>query len=153
MSASVELRLCGSMDHLRLVWQTGETVLEGVPFSDDPEGTRYNVLVALQEMVTNVYRHAYGGDDTRPLQVSFSADTNGFVVALRDEGPAFDPRTVAAPSLSDESIPTESGGFGIMIARAVMDSLEYRRENGCNVVTMRKASAAPQTADAHGAGA
>ena len=49
MFAQVVLKLTGPMDHLRLVWQTGETLLESVVFDDDPEGTRYNVLLALQE--------------------------------------------------------------------------------------------------------
>ncbi|MEZ5965024.1 MAG: ATP-binding protein [Planctomycetota bacterium] len=142
MFANVELRLCGSMDHLRMVWQAGEALLESVPFQDDPEGTRYNILVALQEMVTNVYRHAYDGDDSRPLIVRFVTDRHGFSVSLRDEGPLFDPRTAPAPEVSDDALPSDSGGFGIMIARAVMDSLEYERVDGCNVVTMRKAASA-----------
>jgi anti-sigma regulatory factor (Ser/Thr protein kinase) len=125
------------MDHLRMVWQTGETLLESIPFQDDAEGTRYNVLVALQEMVTNVYRHAYGGDDRRPLVVTFAADNDGFMVTLRDQGPAFDPRTVTPPACG-EGLPATGGGFGIMIARAVMDALDYQRVDGCNVVTMRK---------------
>lgn len=148
MFANVELRLCGSMDHLRMVWQAGETLLESVPFQDDPEGTRYNILVALQEMVTNVYRHAYDGDDSRPLIVGFVTDQHGFSVSLRDEGPAFDPRTVAPPAMLEDAIPSESGGFGIMIARAVMDTLEYERANGCNIVTMRKAAAQKTAAPA-----
>ena len=63
MSSLVVLSLTGPMDHLRLVWQTGETLLQSVVFDDDPEGNRYNVLVALQEMVTNVLRHGYRLDD------------------------------------------------------------------------------------------
>ncbi|HLU39808.1 MAG TPA: ATP-binding protein, partial [Planctomycetota bacterium] len=118
MSARVELRLSGPLDHLRLVWQAGETVLETVPFQDDPEGTRYNVLVALQEMLTNVYRHAYRGDETRPVEVEMRADHDGFAVTLRDHGPPFDPRTAPIPALPPDGVPPEVGGFGIMIARA-----------------------------------
>ena len=59
MFAQLLLRLTGPMDQLRLVWQTGETLLESVPFEDNAESIRYHVLLALQEMVTNVLRHAY----------------------------------------------------------------------------------------------
>jgi serine/threonine-protein kinase RsbW len=128
------------MDHLRLIWQMGETLLESVPFDDDPEGTRYNFLVALQEMVTNVYRHGYRGDDSQPLAVSFAVDAQGVCVTVRDRGPAFDPRGVANPPLSDDAAPTEAGGFGIMIARAVMDQVDYARVDGWNVLTLRKAA-------------
>ena len=142
MSACVELKLSGPMDHLRLIWQTGETLLESVPFDVDPEGTRYNFLVALQEMVTNIYRHGYGGDDSQPLSVSFAVDVQGVSVTLRDRGPAFDPRGVASPALCEDAAPTEAGGFGIMIARAVMDQVDYARVDGWNVLTMRKAALA-----------
>ena len=50
MTAKVDLCLQGSMDHLRIVWQTGQTLLESIPFREDPETTRYNVLLAVQEM-------------------------------------------------------------------------------------------------------
>lgn len=148
MNANVELRLSGSMDHLRMVWQAGETLLESVPFADDPEGTRYNVLVALQEMVTNVYRHAYRGDDTKPVALTFTVDRSGFSVSMRDHGPAFDPRTVAVAALADDALPTQSGGYGIMIVRAVMDTLDYQRIDECNVVTMRKSAGVKQNAAA-----
>ncbi|MBL9078559.1 MAG: ATP-binding protein [Planctomycetes bacterium] len=126
------------MDHLRLVWQTGETLLDSVVFDDDPEGTRYNVLVALQEMVTNVLRHAYELDETRPIQVVFELTDDSFQIVVRDQGPAFDPLAYDTTACEDESMPQESGGFGIHIARAVMDQVEYRRENGWNTLRMSK---------------
>jgi serine/threonine-protein kinase RsbW len=136
MTASVDLRLSGSLDHLRLVWQTGETLLEAFPFDEDPEGTRYNVLVALQEIVTNVLRYAYQGDEARPLQVQFRADDQEFRIVVRDGGPAFDP--LQHKSLVDTATPNEAGGYGIMIMRAVMDDVSYRRDGAWNVLTMVK---------------
>ena len=65
------LKLQGSIDHLRLCWLVGESLLEQVSFAEDPEGTRYHVLVALQEMVTNVLRHAYHLDLDRPVELKF----------------------------------------------------------------------------------
>lgn len=143
MTAKVELRLCGPMDHLRLVWQTGETLLESIPFQDDPEGTRYNVLLALQEMVTNVLRHAYQGDETRPVEVHFEAAGDGIAVTLRDQGPEFNPLDIDSPAPRDTMQSIPDGGYGIMIARMVMDTIEYRRERGWNVVRMRKVARAP----------
>ncbi len=148
MSARIELRLSGCVDHLRLVWQAGETVLEAVSFVDDPEGTRYNVLVALQEILSNIYRHAYAGDATKPVTVELSAGEEGFSVTLRDQGPAFDPRTIPTPALPDDRLPADSGGFGIMIARAVMDAIDYQRIGDSNVVKMTKAIDVPRAAAA-----
>lgn len=138
MRAQVTMKLTGPMDHLRLVWQTGETLLESVVFDDDPEGTRYNVLLALQEMVTNVLRHAYDLDVTRPIEVVFELADDMLQIVLRDEGPAFDPLAYDTSACEDGEMPQESGGFGIHIARAVMDTVEYARENGRNVLRMAK---------------
>lgn len=138
MLSQVVLQLTGPMDHLRLIWQTGETLLDSVSFDEDPEGTRYNVLVALQEMVTNVLRHGYELDETRPVEVVFALTEEQLEITLRDQGPAFDPLAYDTSECVDESMPAESGGFGIHIARAVMDKVEYARENGWNTLRLSK---------------
>lgn len=138
MFAQVVLKLTGPMDHLRLVWQTGETLLESVVFQEDPEGNRYNVLLALQEMVTNVLRHAYELDESKPVEVMFQLSEDQLQVELRDQGPAFDPLAHEGGAFEGEEMPTECGGFGIHIARLVMDRVEYSRVDGWNVLRLGK---------------
>lgn len=138
MRAQVKIQLQGPMDHLRLVWQTGETLLDAVVFDEDPEGTRYNVLVALQEMVTNVLRHGYRLDESMPIEIVFELTDDTLQIVLRDRGPAFDPLAYDTSGCDVESMPRESGGFGIHIARLVMDKLEYEREHGWNTLRMTK---------------
>ncbi len=139
MFAQVALKLTGPMDHLRLVWQTGETLLDSVVFDEDPEGTRYNILVALQEMVTNVLRHGYRLDESMPIEVVFALHDDSLEITLRDQGPAFDPLQYDTSGLDrDESMPTECGGHGIRIARQVMDKVEYQRADGWNSLRLSK---------------
>ena len=111
MTGTVDLRLCGAMDHLRILWQVGETLLESVPFEDDPEGTRYNVLLAVQEMLTNILRHAYGNDDSKPIEVRMEASSDNFTVELRDHAAEFDPLSHEVPNEDPMATPnTEPGG-------------------------------------------
>lgn len=140
MTATVDLRLRGSLDHLRLLWQVGETLLESVPFEDDPEGTRYNILLAVQEMVTNILRHAYRNDDSQPIELRMEASTVDFKVHLRDRGNEFNPLSYEPPSTQDVTAPpiTESGGYGIMIVKMVMDHVAYERKDDWNILHMRK---------------
>lgn len=140
MTSQVELRLQGAMDHLRIVWQTGETLLESVPFAEDPDGSRYNVLLAVQEMLTNVLRHGYLGDESAPVTVTFETDESGISVVMRDCGPAFDPLEV--PHVEDVGGPPQEGGYGIMIAKVVMDEVSYERDGSWNVLRMTKAARA-----------
>ncbi|MFN6147095.1 MAG: ATP-binding protein [Planctomycetota bacterium] len=141
MPSQVVLSLTGPLDHLRLVWQTGEVLLQSVIFDEDPEGTRYNVLIALQELVTNVLRHGYQLDESRPIEVRFDLREDSFQVTLRDRGPAFDPTChgeLADVAADDEAMPTECGGFGIHIVRQVMDRVEYARIDGWNTLRLTK---------------
>lgn len=147
MTANVQLHLHGEMDHLRIVWQTGETLLESIPFGEDPDGTRYNLLLAIQEMLTNVLRHAYAGHENEPVVVEFFASDTGMAVEIRDRGPEFNP-VVVEMEPDEENPPPEGGGYGIMIAKIVMDDLDYQREAGWNVLRMSKAAEPPRTADA-----
>jgi anti-sigma regulatory factor (Ser/Thr protein kinase) len=138
------LKLQGSIDHLRLCWLVGESLLEQVSFAEDPEGTRYHVLVALQEMVTNVLRHAYHLDLDRPVELKFVVTPEAFEATLRDQGEPFDPLARAPePVTVGESIPTQPGGFGIHIVRQIMDELSYARLDGWNELRMKKWAQAP----------
>ena len=144
MTATVDLRLCGTMDHLRLLWQVGETLLESVPFEDDPEGTRYNVLLAIQEMATNILRHAYQSDQGKAVEVQMETSTADFRVELRDYGAEFNPLLFECPATDPiAATPSENGGYGIMIARMVMDNVSYARTEGKNVLSMRKDAEVP----------
>jgi len=139
MTAQVQLRLTGSMDHLRLVWQVGETLLETVPFDDDPEATRYNVLLALQEMVTNVLRHGYELDESRPVEVLFTVSAEAVDLQVRDQGPPFNPLAHDTSGLDvGDDMPDEIGGYGIHIAKVVMDEASYQRTHGWNELCLRK---------------
>ncbi|MAD33162.1 MAG: hypothetical protein CMJ88_05335 [Planctomycetes bacterium] len=143
MFAQATIKLIGPVDHLRLVWQTGETVLGSVAFEEDSEATRYNVLLALQEMVTNVLRHGYQRDHSKPVEVAFEVTGDQLCVELRDQGPEFDPiafERCGSGSAADGAagFPAEAGGFGIMIARTVMDDVSYERRGDWNCLRMTK---------------
>jgi anti-sigma regulatory factor (Ser/Thr protein kinase) len=139
MTARATLQLVGPMEHLRLVWQAGEALLEPVLFDEDPEGTRYNILLAVQEMLTNVLRHGYNRDENHPIEVSFQVEDDAIGVEMRDRGPAFDPLQHDTSAVEEDSgMPDSAGGFGIHIAKMVMDSLDYRRDGEWNVLTMAK---------------
>ena len=138
MTATVKLTLTGPMDQLRIVWQTGEALLESMPFREDPEGTRYNILVALQEMITNILRHGYEGIEGGPIELEFICDQRRFEVELRDRGSAFNPLDYDLKDMPKEDMPQQVGGYGIMIAMVVMDDVDYERRDGWNCLKLTK---------------
>lgn len=90
--------------------------------------------VAVEEAVTNVIGYAHA------TSIVLTSEVRDAVLRLTvtDDGQPFDPTT--AP-MADTSIPAdqrEEGGLGILFIRRMSDALEYRRENGRNVLTIKK---------------
>jgi anti-sigma regulatory factor (Ser/Thr protein kinase) len=148
MTARIELTLVGELDHLRVVWQAGESLIENVPFAGDADAARYDVLVAVQEIVTNVLRHAYKGQTQDPVRVEFAVDDRAFSVTIADRGPAFDPCALTPPQVRDRA-PDCIGGWGITIVRTTMDEIEYARRDGWNILRIAKRLPIASAAGAH----
>ena len=146
MTARVHLELSGPMDCLRIAWQAGEVLLDAIVFPEDPQGTRYNTLLAVQEMVTNVLRHAHARDHDKVVRIEYLANGEKFTATIMDQGAEFDPR-LHEPVVDDsDEMPTEPNGFGIMIATMVMNEISYERRDGWNVLRMTKLVQVPTAA-------
>jgi len=94
--------------------------------------------LALVEWVTNVISHAY--DDTREhwIGVRFLAAPGQARVEVEDDGREFNPLTL--PPV-DTTVPLEQraiGGLGVHMIRQFMDSVDYRRAEGRNILTMTR---------------
>ena len=94
--------------------------------------------LAVEEVVTNVVSYAYSPGTTGDISVEAFANERRLKFIISDEGVAFDPTTVANAdtSLSIEERPI--GGLGILLTRGLVDSVNYERVNGRNVLTLRK---------------
>ncbi len=92
------------------------------------------VVLAVNEAVANVMRHSYGGDATRPIRIACRVDGEMIEVRICDHGKE-------AEFLSREIFPPDElrvGGRGLFMIRALMDEIEYRREDGRNRMYLRK---------------
>jgi sigma-B regulation protein RsbU (phosphoserine phosphatase) len=77
--------------------------------------------LAVDEACTNVLRHAYGGDVTRRLRLSFHLSSKELAVELHDFGLGFDPQSL--PPLDTERL--RPGGLGVHLIKSVMDEISY----------------------------
>jgi anti-sigma regulatory factor (Ser/Thr protein kinase) len=94
--------------------------------------------LALEEHMTNVFKHAYADTALHEIRVRLSCDGGALYVEVEDDGRAFNP--LEAPPV-DTSIPLEErpiGGLGIHLMRRFMDELDYRREGARNILRMTK---------------
>lgn len=92
--------------------------------------------LCLDELLTNVVRH--GGDPAHPITLTVSLRREGgdFLVAVEDDGRAFDPRQAPAPVFASSLEETPAGGRGVYLIRSLADELRYERREGRNRVTL-----------------
>ena len=63
------------------------------------------------------------------------------VVVIVDDSRAFDSSQVRDPDIEASLEDRVPGGLGLFLVHEMMDGIEYRRMDGCNVVTLTKSTA------------
>ena len=103
-----------------------------------PPETEYDLNLAMDEIITNVAKHAYpgGGEHQFTLQITMSNEE--FVARVEDDGMEFNPLEHPTPDLDAPLEERKEGGLGIFLIRQIMTSVEYQRVAGRNIITLRK---------------
>lgn len=97
------------------------------------------ISVALEEVFINVAHYAYpDGNGKAKVAINIDPTTDEMTCILSDSGIAFNPLTQDDPDITLPVEQREIGGLGILIVKKTMDYVEYSRENGENILTMRK---------------
>lgn len=109
------------------------------PDIPDDEMLRFRLRLSIEEAVENVVRYAYE-DGIGWLEAGTEIDVDGptLVIVLRDAGTPFNPLDRPDPDTDAPLEERQIGGLGIFLCKQMMDSVEYRYEDGCNILTMKK---------------
>lgn len=103
-----------------------------------PEASKFAVRLAVEEAVSNAFKHGHGGRH-EPVRVHWRIDDDELMVSVRDRGPGFDPDGVPDPTLdANLEIPA---GRGLMLMRAYMTDVRFNDRG--NEVTMTYRRPAP----------
>ena len=93
------------------------------------------VALGVEEALTNIIRHSYGGPCDKPIIIKLSTidsyDENGqaLEIAIRDFGRQVDPKSIK-PMKPDE---LRTGGRGVHIMQSVMDEIEFSLAPDCGM--------------------
>ena len=94
--------------------------------------------LGVEEAVVNVINYAYPADNEGNITINMMSDGHSLRFQIIDEGVAFDPtaqqKTDTTLSVEDRQI----GGLGILLVRELMDSINYERVEGKNILTLIK---------------
>lgn len=107
------------------------------------EKAKSELKIAVQELGQNAIEWGNRLDTNRAIRLSYRLHPDRIAIRIADEGPGFDPGTVPDPTVDPikmiearEAKGKRPGGFGIHLARRVMDTVAFN-ETG-NIVTMEK---------------
>ena len=98
----------------------------------------FNLNLVLEEAVSNVILYAYGKEEQKEISLVAYLSDNNLVFVLTDSGMEFDPTKVPDADVTLSAEEREIGGLGIYLIRQIMNTVEYQRIDGKNVLTMRK---------------
>ena len=98
----------------------------------------HNIRLAVEEAVVNVMEYAYPEGQEGNVTVAIQSNGEKLKITITDSGIPFDPteQKMADTTLDVEDRPI--GGLGLLMVRELMDSVNYERDNGHNVLTLRK---------------
>ena len=96
------------------------------------------IKLAVEEAVTNIIDYAYPDGVEGTVTIAIEADANAVRFVITDTGAEFDPTSVsnADTTLGIDDRPI--GGLGIFLVRNLMDSINYERIDGKNVLRLEK---------------
>jgi serine/threonine-protein kinase RsbW len=93
----------------------------------------YDVDLVLEELFTNMVRHARG---TSPIEVSLADDGASLTLRLRDEGvEPWDPSQAPPPDVNRPIHERRPGGLGLHFIRQLTRDLRFEHVDGTTIVT------------------
>lgn len=95
------------------------------------EGTRGEFATAVAEIATNIIRHAYAGRPEGTYDLRFLLFPGRIEARFHDWGGEFREPVQTRGEPDPMSLEIPEGGYGLLLARAMLDALEYDRSGGC----------------------
>lgn len=95
--------------------------------------------MAIDELFGNIAHYAYGharGEAT--VRIAFDDHSRTVTLTFIDSGTPFDPLKKDDPDTTLSAQERSIGGLGIFLVKKTMDHMEYRYEDGHNILSIMK---------------
>jgi len=133
----IQITVPNQTRYLGLIGRIGENMARELDsFPGDRETLGHHINVVLTEALVNAIKHANTSEPDTEVQIRINVRDGELVIRVYDNGLGFDLDLVPCSSCPD---PLNEKGRGLFIIRSLMDSVEYKKANGGNVLEMKKA--------------
>ncbi len=131
----IRLSIASTPAHLPVVRAAMESVCKLMGF-DEP--TRGDIVLAVDEALANVIKHAYQGENDKPIEItlrSVGGDKAALKIEIRDWGRQVEHAAIKSRDLDD----VRPGGLGVHIMSRCMNEVKYvHAPDGGTLLTMVK---------------
>jgi serine/threonine-protein kinase RsbW len=100
-----------------------EVILEELSASGYSQNTCFAIKLALEEAMTNAFRHGNKCDPAKHIHVRYLVTPDRIEIEVSDEGEGFCPDDIPDPTLPEYI--DRPHGRGIMLMRAYLDEVSY----------------------------
>ena len=98
----------------------------------------FNLNLVLEEAVSNVILYAYPKEEQQEIVLTAKKTDKNLIFVLTDSGKEFDPTQAPDADVTLSAEERQIGGLGIFLIRQIMNTVEYQRIDGKNVLTLGK---------------
>lgn len=98
----------------------------------------FELETAVDEAVSNIIEHAYGGEDIGEITCTCTQLDEGILITLEDQGCPFDPTSVPAPNLGFKLKNRKNHGLGYFMMRQLVDDVKFEFSGNQNTLTLLK---------------
>lgn len=129
-----KLKIKGTKERLNEVISFVDSQLEA---ADCPMKAQMKIDIAVEEIFINIASYAYGDDigDAEIIVDVNSVDSKATITFI-DSGIPYNPLEKDDPDTTLSAEDRDIGGLGIFIVKKSMDTVEYRNEDGRNILTI-----------------
>lgn len=94
------------------------------------------IMVALEELFVNVAHYAYGVEKGQ-VEIELDFEDKDMILKLKDSGKPFNPLAKLDPDVTLSAEERDIGGLGIFMVKKSMDKVDYKYEDGQNIIIIR----------------
>jgi sigma-B regulation protein RsbU (phosphoserine phosphatase) len=133
--ALAEFRINNNLDDISALTEQADAFFDAHGISKQ---TAFQLELSLDELLTNTISYGYEDSGEHEIVVTLLLSDGTLTAEVHDDGIQFNPLERPEPDLSLNIEERPIGGLGIHLVRKTMDTIDYRREDGYNVLTLKK---------------
>lgn len=95
-----------------------------------------DISIAVEEALVNIFNYAYPEKTGDTMVACRIENDRRFVIEIIDEGESFDFESIEKPDVEADIGDRQIGGLGILLIKELMDSVDYRRDSGRNILQL-----------------